>query len=132
MRHPVIKMNAHLVILTKVVTLLFAVGAMIGTTVPVSAASTKGTGAATSIKTVRITEYNYNECGSYSSDVGNMKYWYCWNTPADENTAYQYDQWQQLVDTPCWTHSTGFAAGGTGPAYQSSLNVESGPPTPEC
>ncbi|WP_157506270.1 hypothetical protein [Ktedonobacter racemifer] len=48
MRHPILKKGICLVILISVMVLLFAVGTMIGATAPVSAASIKRTGAATS------------------------------------------------------------------------------------
>jgi hypothetical protein len=75
---------------------------------------------------------DYNECGSYSAPSdGSMDFVYCWMAPSDSNTDYNYDVWQRLVDTPCWTHTQGFAQGGTGPEYW-NLNSEGGPPSPEC
>jgi hypothetical protein len=77
------------------------------------------------------TASNWDWCGLYSTD-GSMDYWYCWKSPPDDSTAYQYDVWQRLVDTPCWTHSTGFAQAGTGPEYYNFDVYGNGPPTPLC
>ena len=110
MRHPVMKMNAHLVMLASMVALVFAVGTMIGTTTSVSAASAKRTGATTSgaktttvfttttrIKVTRVDtgpdgqtydlcnyplgEYGYQRlCFNYDSDFGYTRYEWDWDS----------------------------------------------------
>ena len=118
MRHPIIKTNAHLVILISMIALLFAVGTMIGTAAPVSAASAKRTGVTTSsaktttvfttttrIKVTRADtgpdNQEYDLCRTPAGELGYQKL--CFNYDSDFGyTRYEWD-WNSTSQN--WTYA---------------------------